>query len=127
MSPEQFDALAPLPDYYEVDPSNAAVGAGDLPGQSAFEGPQMKSAEILDVQIQVIKVRKLTSTKSKDGYFYVAQCRNVNSGELFSTALGGSAVLKTVDTWLRTKPTGPLMGTLREVKGGKYGKYHVFE
>ena len=116
-----------LPDFAESDLNAPVEAVSDMPGMGAFEGVQVKAADLMNKPFDLLAVRRLKSHKSKEGYFYVAQCRDAETGELFSTALGGPAVLRVVNAWLQKGAKRPLRATLKEHEGGEYGHYNVLE
>ena len=116
-----------LPDFAESDLNAPVEVVGDMPGMGAFEGAQIKAADLMNKPFDLLAVRRLTSHKSTEGYFYVAQCRDPETKTLFSTTLGGPAVLRVVNAWLSKGAKRPLRATLKEHEGGEYGHYNVLE
>ena len=119
----------PLPweGYGEATEGAEPEAVADLPGMAPFEGEQIKTRELLGRPFLVMKARQMRSTKGKGGHFYAVQAKDEETGELFRTLLGGVAVVKVVDVWLRQSSRRPLRVTLREVEGGEYGHYYTLE
>lgn len=113
--------------YAEAE-SKAPMKAGDLPGNSPFEGEQIKAADLIGKSFLIIRVRRMTSTKGKKGgpdHFYLVQAKMLESGQVFSTLLGGVAVVQVIDAWTEVVNRGPLQVTLEQIEGGEFGKYYV--
>ncbi len=125
MAPTMLDDWHDLPDQGEADVNAPAEGVSDLPGMAAFEGEPIKPHDLLGKPFELLAVKRLPSRKAKEGYFYVAQCRSADTRALFTTTLGGPAVLKVVNAWLRNGAKRPLKATLQEAEGGEYGHYNV--
>ena len=125
MTPDMVQDWQDLPDFAEADQGAPAENVADLPGMAAFEGEQIKPADLMDKPFDLLAVRRLPSRKSKEGYFYAAQGRHPETKTLFTTTLGGPAVLKVVNAWLKQGAKRPLRCTLHEVEGGEYGHYNV--
>jgi len=125
MSPDMPQDWESLPEFAEADGNAAPESVSDMPGMKAFEGEEIKPHDLMGVPFELLAVKRLPSRKSKEGYFYVAQCRHVDTRTLFSTVLGGSAVLRVVNAWLSKGAKRPLRATLNEVEGGEYGHYNV--
>lgn len=116
-----------LPDYVETDRKIAPMAVGELPGQKEFEGPPVKAVELIDETFVILDARKMRSSKGKQKFYYLCQCRNLETGELFTTLLGGDVVVKTIGTWSVNNNGRPLQVTLRDKEGGEFGHYHILE
>lgn len=122
----QSEAM-PWEGYGEATEGADAQAVSDLPGMAPFEGKQIKTRDLLGRPFLVLKARLMRTAKGKGGHFYAIQGKDEDTGELFRTLLGGVAVVKVVDVWIKETPRRPLRVTLREVEGGEYGHYYVLE
>jgi len=113
--------------YVDSNPTAEPIKAGDLPGHEEFEGEKLTSVDVMDKPILIRRARRMKSTKSKAGFFYLCQCAWPETGELFTIILGGVVVTETLDEWARSGHGRPMLATLRKIEGGEYGKYHVLE
>lgn len=127
MSDDKVREPMPWEGYGEATEGAEVQAVSDLPGMAPFEGEQIKTVKLIGRTFLVTKARWMKSTKGKGGHFYTVQAQDEETGELFSTLLGGVAVVKVIDTWMRQETRRPLRVTLREVEGGEFGRYYVVE
>lgn len=125
MGGQGSDEAMPWEGYGEATEGLEAQAVADLPGMAPFEGEQIKTRDLLGRPFFVLKARSMRSTKGKGGHFYAVQAKDEDTDELFTTLLGGVAVVKVIDTWLRQTPRRPLRVTLSEVEGGEFGHYYI--
>jgi len=122
----QSEAM-PWEGYGEATSGAEAQSVSDLPGMAPFEGEQIKTRDLLGRPFLVLKARSMRSTKGKGGHFYAIQGQDEDTLEYFRTLLGGVAVVKVIDVWIKQESRKPLRVTLREVEGGEFGHYYVLE
>ena len=127
MSDQGLSEAMPWEGYGEATEGAEVQSVSDLPGMAPFEGEQIKTRDLLGKPFLVLKARSMRSTKGKGGHFFAVQGQDEDTGELFRTLLGGVAVVKVIDVWIKQSSRRPLRVTLREVEGGEYGHYYVLE
>ena len=118
--------VKPLPEF-DSDIAAAPVGVSDVKEGLGLPTVQIKAAELVDQTFIIVKARAFVSSFAKGETAYFCVCTHVDTGELFSTVLGGQGVVDFLDLYFGSGRVNPLRVTLRKVKGGRFGRYYVLE
>jgi len=85
-----------------------------------------KAEVLVGETFTIFGMRKIPSDKPGPGYYYFCNCQDPESKELFTTSLGGQALIDMLDKVLAKQVKNPFTVTLDFVKGGDYDGYYIF-
>jgi hypothetical protein len=95
--------------------------------------PQIKAEDLEDKTFIIRELVEREKTMQRDGKtetsrFFICLCANPETGELWTSALGGNAVLEAIEAHIQAGTGEPLIGTLKKEKSQSSGrKYWVFQ
>jgi hypothetical protein len=112
-----------IPINRELEP----VEYTDLANQMGISGPRVPAENLVDTKFIIMGAKAYQSSFDEEKHVYFCVCKDVNTGEIFTTSLGGQAVVDILDACVAAKFEHPLAVTLRQVKGGSYGRYYTLE
>jgi len=92
-----------------------------------LSGPRVPAKSLIDKTFVIRGAKPFPSTYDPNKHAYFCVCVDLETGELFTTVLGGSAVVDILDAIANTDLQQPLEVTMRLVEGGRYGRYYVLE
>lgn len=99
----------------------------DILKQMGLSGPRVPAVNLVDKTFSITGAKPFESSFGKGKHAYFCTCIEQESGEIFTTVLGGGAVVDIIDALANSEFGAPLLVTLRLVKGGRYGHYYTLE
>jgi hypothetical protein len=92
-----------------------------------LSGPRIPAENLVDERFIIMGAKAFQSSFAEDKHAYFCVCKNSSTGEIFTTTLGGQACVDILDALAASEFSSPLEVTLREVEGGRFGRYYQFE
>lgn len=92
-----------------------------------IDGPRRPAQELIDKQFLINAAKPFKSSFNESAHAYFCLCTDVETGELFTTILGGGAVVDLVDAVAASGFDRPLLVTMRWVDRGQNRSYYVLE
>jgi hypothetical protein len=106
-----------------LEPVEYSVIAAEL----GISGPRVPAENLIDTTFIILGAKSYQSSYKDENHVYFCVCKDAATKEVFTTSLGGAAVVDVLDALVATKFNRPLKVTLRQVEGGKFGRYYVLE
>lgn len=103
------------------------VKLGHILQKLGLSGPRIPATELIDKTFILYRGRSFRSSFKDQENAWFCVCADAKTGELFTTVLGGKAVVDIIEALALSGFDQPLEVTLREIKGGRYGKYYTLE
>jgi len=119
-------ALTHAGDVWEPDPDEKPQTLADLNKEYELTVLHQKAEVLVGETFTIFGMRKVPSDKPGPGYYYFCNCQDPKSKELFTTSLGGQALLDLLDKVIVKAVKQPFTVTLDFVKGGDYDGYYIF-
>lgn len=85
------------------------------------------AAELVDTTFIIRSAKSFESSFQEGAHAFFCTCAYPETGEVFSTVLGGQAVVDILDAYVASGADNPLSVTLRKNEGGRYGRYYTLE
>jgi len=112
---------------YIADKTQPTVSLTKLLTDMGLAGVRVPASELIDRKFLIIRAKPFQSAYNEEAHAWFCVCIDPDVNEVFTTVLGGKAVVDILDALTATGIDNPLEVTLRQVKGGRYGKYYVLE
>jgi hypothetical protein len=112
---------------YIADKTQPTVSLTKLLNDMGLAGVRVPASELIDRKFLIIRAKPFQSAYNEEAHAWFCVCIDPDVNEVFTTVLGGKAVVDILDALTATGIDNPLEVTLRQVKGGRYGKYYVLE
>jgi len=112
-----------LPIQKDYEPVDMAT----INEQMGLSGPRIPAENLKDVTFVILGAKAYQSSYDPTKHVYFCVCKDEKRNEVFTTSLGGSAVVDVLDSLSNAGFDHPLRVTLREKEGGQYGRYYVLE
>ena len=124
--PKDTEVIPYTPDFWEHAPDVEPVALEKLNEQYQLSHPHMKAEELVGETFTIFGMRKNESTYDEQKYYYFCHCQDAKSKEVFTTSLGGQAVLDILDRIIELKIKEPFIVQLDFVKQGANEGYYIF-
>jgi len=112
---------------YIADKTQPTVSLTKLLNDMGLAGVRVPASELIDRKFLIVRAKPFQSAYNEEAHAWFCVCIDPDVNEVFTTVLGGKAVVDILDALTATGIDNPLEVTLRQVKGGRYGKYYVLE
>jgi hypothetical protein len=99
----------------------------DLANTLGISGPRVPAENLVDTHFIILGAKAYSSSFQEDKHVYFCVCKDTSTGEIFTTSLGGQAVVDILDACVSANFNRPLAVTLRHVDGGKFHGYYTLE
>ena len=106
-----------------LEPVEYAVIATDM----GISGPRVPAVSLVGTKFTILGAKAYSSSFDEAKHVYFCVCRDAKTREIFTTSLGGQAVVDILDALVAAGFDRPLTVTLTEAVGGRYGHYYVLE
>lgn len=100
---------------------------GDALDELGYRGTVIKAEELVDKTFVLRRVRPYRSRFEGQDQALFCWCAWPDTGEAFTTTLGGVGVMDTLDFYLSELGDLPVQVTLRKQEGGSHGWFYVLE
>ena len=90
-------------------------------------GPHVPAAELKGQTFSIYKAEPFASMGEKGGNAYFCHCLDEAKAEIFTTTLGGQAVVELLELYFKHGPGAPIQVTLNWNEGGEYGGYWTID
>lgn len=120
LSPRQATA-------YVADQAREAVSLAAVLQEMGLSGARVPAEQLVDTTFTILRAKPFASSFAADSHAWFCVCRAKDGGDVFTTVLGGQAVVDILDALVATGMTNPIEVTLRQVSGGRFGRYYVLE
>ena len=124
-----------LDDFYDPDvqPSLEAPKDGkpvvlrEVLEEMELVGPHIKAEDLKGQTFSIYKATPFKSMAKKGGNAYYCHCTDLEKSEIFTTTLGGQAVVELLELYFVHGPGAPFIVTLNWNEGGEYGGYWTID
>lgn len=102
----------------------------DVMREMGISGPRIPAEQLVDQTFVILAAKPFASAYKEGTHAYFCVCSDAGTGELFTSVLGGQAVVDIIDALASTNFQAPLRVTLRKIAQGKYaakGGYYSLE
>ena len=122
-------SLVELPQQrsYIADKTQPTVSLTKLLNDMGLAGVRVPASELIDRKFLIIRAKPFQSAYNEEAHAWFCVCIDPDINEVFTTVLGGKAVVDILDALTATGIDNPLEVTLRQVMGGRYGRYYILE
>jgi len=127
MSPDAPESVVPAPKAFHAPAGAPARTLADVKDEYGLDYPQVKAETLIDETFTLLSAKPFDSRFPGQEKAYWCVCRDEDTGELFATVLGGSAVVEVIEQLIAAGLEQPVAMTLRQQSGGKYGRYYTVE
>ena len=90
-------------------------------------GPHTKAEDLKGQTFSIYKAQPFKSMGEKGGNAYFCHCLDEVNAEIFTTTLGGQAVVEMLELYFKHGPGAPIQVTLNWNEGGEYGGYWTID
>jgi len=112
---------------YVADKTLTVVSLAAMLQEMGLSGPRVPAEQLVDQTFTILRGKPFQSSYNEDAHAWFCVCQEQGGGDVFTTVLGGMAVVDILDALVATGMTNPLEVTLRLVVGGRFGRYYVLE
>ncbi len=113
--------------YFAPDPKLKPVLLAGILQEMGLSGPRIPASELVDRTFIITGAKPFESSFKGGEHAWFCVCVDPELGEVFTTVLGGLAVVDIIDALAKAGLSAPLQVTMRQVQGGRYGRYYVLE
>jgi hypothetical protein len=110
-----------------IDKTAEPVDMSYIATQMGISGPRVPAESLVGQTFVILGAKAYQSSFADDRRVYFCVCKDEHTGEIFTTSLGGAAVVDILDSLAAAGINRPVRGTLANNEGGKYGHYYTFE
>ena len=123
--PDEFNypALVSPP----INTALTPVKLAEILQKMGLSGPKIETAALVDHTFTITGGKSFPSSFQAGEHAYFVVARDEATGEVFTTTLGGMAVITILDALVAAGFDRPLTVTLRWNTGGKYSGYYTIE
>lgn len=100
------------------------IRLGDVLKEMGLTAPMVPARELIGEEFVILRGRRFTSRFSENKHAWFIIFKYPDDDEIYSTILGGDAVVELLDAWASTNRYEPLLVYLEWVNGGRYGGYY---
>lgn len=90
-------------------------------------GARIPAKELVDKTFTILRAKPFNSRFKGQAHAYFCVCGDTETGEMFSTVLGGMAIVELLDVYIQMGHVNPLTVTLRFVDQGAFNGYYTIE
>lgn len=90
-------------------------------------GPRVAAQELIDHEFTILRAKPFASAFKEGAHAWFVVCRDALTDEVFTTVLGGAAIVEILDALANAGFDAPLTVTLKWVPGGKFNGYYTIE
>lgn len=121
------DAASSYLAQYLPDRNTAPVDLNVVTTSMGLTGPRIPAKELVDHTFVILGAKPFSSSFSDDNTPYFCVIKDEAADLIYTTVLGGGAVVEMLRALAEAGFDAPIRVTLREVKGGRFGRYYVLE
>lgn len=90
--------------------------------------PHQDAKDLVDTTFLVRRARAVESDQSPGSHYYFCECVDPDTGEKFTTTLGGQIITEYIDAYISSGQTAPIEITLKFAAGkGQFEGYYFVE
>lgn len=105
-----------------------AVSLMELLKDAGLYGPQIPADQLIDHRFTIRAAKQFQSSFKEGEHAYFVTAFDTETGEVFTTVLGGKAVVDMIDLLAQSNFQAPVIVTLRWQEGkGKFKGYYTLE
>lgn len=112
---------------FEPNRTLAPYPLSEILKKLGLSGPRVPAEQLVGQPFVILAAKTFGSAYDPRRHAYFCVCAYATTGETFTTVLGGWAVVDILDAVANSGFDQPLQVTLRQVEGGRYGRYYVLE
>lgn len=116
---------APMP--YVSDKAMPVVRLSNLLQEMGLAGPRIPAEQLVGTTFTILRGKPFQSSFQSDAHAWFCVCRSKDTQDVFTTVLGGQAVVDILDALVATGMSNPLEVTLQWKEGGNFSGYYVLE
>lgn len=90
-------------------------------------GPHVKAEDLKGQTFSIYRAKPFASMGGQDERAYFCHCTDMQKAEIFTTTLGGRAVVELLELYFKHGPGAPIEVTLNWHEGGEYGGYYTID
>lgn len=124
------NALAPRklnPFVLAINRDAEPIDMAALNAEMGLSGPRIPAESLVDTLFTILGAKAYQSSYDPEDHVYFCVCRNDKTGEMFTTSLGGSAVVDVLDSLSAAGVDRPLRVKLSQIESGSGRRYYVLE
>jgi hypothetical protein len=110
-----------------IDRNKDVVELGSILQAMGLNGPRIPADELRDRSFVLLGCKAFQSSFQRDAHAYFCVCSDADTGEVFTTVLGGQACVDVIDALVAQEFDAPLKVTLRWSEGGAFQGYYTLE
>ena len=112
---------------YEAVKDKPVLSLSRALAEMGISGRRVTAEQLVDQTFTILRAKAFASRFQEGTHAYFCVCQPQGGGEVFTTVLGGRAVVDVLDAFFATGLTNPLEVRLSEIEGGRFGRYYVLE
>jgi hypothetical protein len=90
--------------------------------------PHQAAKDLIGQTFQIRAAQAVESELKEGSHYYFCACVDMDTGEKFTTTLGGQVITELIDAYIGSGQTAPMVVTLRFAEGkGLYDGYYYVE
>ena len=115
------------PVVYVANEAQPVISLEKVLSEMGISGPRVAAEQLIDQTFVILRAKAFQSSFNEQAHAWFCVCKDKDTGDVFTTVLGGMAVVDILDALVTTGMRNPLEVTLRRVSGGRFGRYYVLE
>ena len=115
------------PVVYVANEAQPVISLEKVLSEMGISGPRVAAEQLIDQTFIILRAKAFQSSYNEQAHAWFCVCKDKETGVVFTTVLGGMAVVDILDALVTTGMRNPLEVTLRRVAKGRYGRYYVLE
>jgi len=122
-------SVVPTGDFLGLEASTAdkPVDLLQVARELDIVAPHQKAEDLVGQTFTIYGARWVPSTLSPGDHYYFCRCVDPETGEKFTTSLGGQAVVDVLDGYFGARVDKPITIKLGFVRQGSFEGYYVLE
>ena len=112
---------------YVANEAQPVISLEKVLNEMGISGPRIAAEQLVDQTFIILRAKPFQSSFNEEAHAWFCVCKDKSTGVVFTTVLGGMAVVDILDALATTGMHNPLEVTLRKVAKGRYGRYYVLE
>ncbi len=113
--------------YLEAPKDAKPVVLREVLEEMELIGPHVKAEDLKGQTFSIYKAQPFKSMGKKGGNAYFCHCLDQEKAEIFTTTLGGQAVVEMLELYFKHGPGAPIQVTLNWQEGGEFGGYYTLD
>lgn len=109
-----------------ADPKKKAVELNAALEELGLVAPHQPAEELVGTTFQIRSCKAVDSEEQEGRHYYFCECVDPESGERFTTSLGGQVVVEKIDAYIASGKVEPLEITLGFAKGRGVGEGYYY-